>query len=379
MKELLSTPLYTANPHASYKARQHLIDQAIADTLNRGIYVRGSQCKAFEEEFAGYIGAKGCVSVANGTDAITIALKALDLPSDSEIITTSHTAVATVAAIRNASLKPVLCDISLENYILDYYAVKKAITEKTKAIILVHLYGQSPQMDLWMTLCKEHNLFLIEDCAQAHGASWKGLKLGNFGIASTYSFYPTKNLGALGDGGAIVSHNDDFLKQARLLSEYGWKERYFSEIEGVNSRLDEIQAAVLRVKLPYLDQDNAIRHHLAQIYINLLHDVEEIVDLQDSIDPRSHVYHLFVIRFSTVEIRDLVKEQLASLYNIHTLIHYPAPIHLQKAYLPLFPDLSLPNTVTASQTILSLPLYPELSTSHVEYVAHAIKEILWKK
>jgi dTDP-4-amino-4,6-dideoxygalactose transaminase len=370
------SPIYCSFPQEGYMARRGLIDHAIQTTCSQGNYILGNECMLFEQEFSRYIGVEGGVGVANGTDSLTLIIKALGLGPSDEILTVSHTAVATVAAIRNAQVQVNLGDIQEGNYLLDPDMAHRWVTPRTKAVILVHLYGMSAPMDRWNEFCKSRGLYLIEDCAQSHGAYWRGERLGSFGIASSFSFYPTKNLGALGDGGMVISNDQSLIERVRMLRQYGWRERYHSEIEGCNSRLDELQAAILRVKLRYLDEDNLKRIHLARLYRKLLQGVRDIQLPEEEQQVGEHVYHLFVVRLSSQEKRNWLQEELKKRFQIHCLIHYPYPIHQQKAYQHLFPHHSLPVTELASQRILSLPLYPELGTDRVEYVCQAIRSIL---
>ena len=255
-----------SNPKAQYLEHQAEIDEAIAHVLEKGRYILGEEVLAFEEEFATYIGVDHGIGVGNCTDAIHLALRACGIGIGDEVITVSHTAVATVAAIELAGATPVLVDIEPDFYTIDPGQLQKAISPKTKAIIPVHLYGQSADLEAVLKIAKQHNLRVIEDCAQATGALYKNRRIGSFGDLACFSFYPTKNLGAIGDGGMIVCNESKLAKKVKCLREYGWDESRISQFAGVNSRLDELQAAVLRVKLPYLDEDNSKRRKLAKLY-----------------------------------------------------------------------------------------------------------------
>ena len=255
-----------SNPKAQYLEHQAEIDEAIAHVLEKGRYILGEEVLAFEEEFATYIGVDHGIGVGNCTDAIHLALRACGIGIGDEVITVSHTAVATVAAIELAGATPVLVDIEPDFYTIDPGQLQKAISPKTKAIIPVHLYGQSADLEAVLKIAKQHNLRVIEDCAQATGALYKNRRIGSFGDLACFSFYPTKNLGAIGDGGMIVCNESKLAKKVKCLREYGWDESRVSQFAGVNSRLDELQAAVLRVKLPYLDEDNSKRRKLAKLY-----------------------------------------------------------------------------------------------------------------
>jgi dTDP-4-amino-4,6-dideoxygalactose transaminase len=285
-----------------------------------------------------------------------------------EVATVSHTAVATVAAIELAGAKPVFVDIDPVTYTMEPDLLKKGITSKTKAVIPVHLYGHPAPMEDIRTIATEHDLCVIEDCAQAHGATYRGKRAGSFGDMACFSFYPTKNLGAIGDGGAIVTNDPELAEKARLLREYGWVERYVSHTPGWNSRLDEIQAAILRVKLRYLDEDNSARTRLADLYVKGLSETGLI--LPGVCENVEHVYHLFVIGAPD---RDRLLESLHS-QNIGAAIHYPLPVHLQPAYEKTAE--SLPNTELAARQVLSLPMYPELTENQVQFVIDSIKEHL---
>jgi dTDP-4-amino-4,6-dideoxygalactose transaminase len=276
--------------------------------------------------------------------------------------------VATVAAIELAGAKPVFVDIEPVTYTMDPDLLKKGITSKTKAIIPVHLYGHPAPMEDIQTIAREYGLCVIEDCAQAHGATYQGKRVGSFGDMACFSFYPTKNLGALGDGGAVVTSDDQLAEKARLLREYGWAERYVSHIPGWNSRLDEVQAAILRVKLKHLDSDNSNRIKLAKLYSQGLFETDVALPMVQK--GAGHVYHLHVIR---VKERGSLQTYLYSK-DIGAAVHYPVPVHLQPAYEKS--AVSLPHTEIAAREVLSLPMYPELTESLVQFVIDSIKEHL---
>jgi len=340
------------------------IDQAVARVLDSGWYILGSEVQAFEEEFAAYCGAAGCVSVNSGTDALQLALRACGVGLGDEVITVSHTAVATVAAITLTGATPVLVDIEPATYTMSPAALEQAITPRTKAIVPVHIYGHPAQMDAILAIARQAKIRVIEDCAQAHGARYQGQRVGTLGDLGCFSFYPTKNLGALGDGGAVVGKDQELLEQVRLLREYGWtpENRYVSQVAGLNSRLDELQAAILRVKLGYLDQWNDARRTLAAHYAE--HLPAEITQPQERANCH-HVYHLYVVRMTE---RDAVWAALQGA-GIGTNIHYPVPIHQQPAYLSgevVVHDMSEAEQVVGE--ILSLPLYPQMALERVEQV-----------
>jgi dTDP-4-amino-4,6-dideoxygalactose transaminase len=258
--------IFCSNPQAQYTAQKSAIDQAIGRVLESGRYILGEQVELFEKEFADYLKVKHAFGVASGTDALYLALVAGGVGRGDEVITVSHTAVATIAAIELCGAKPVLVDIEPDFYTLNPTQLKKAITKKTKAIIPVHLYGHPADMKSILAIAQKHNLLVIEDCAQAHGAIYYDQRVGSMGDIACFSFYPTKNLGALGDGGLVATNNQKLAKKLKLLRQYGWAKRYVSHIPGQNSRLDELQAAILRVKLKKLDKDNQQRIELASIY-----------------------------------------------------------------------------------------------------------------
>ena len=356
-----------ANPRAQYAAHRAEIDAAISGVLDAGRYILGEETRAFEREFAGYVGVGYGIGVGSGTEALHLALEACGVAAGDEVITVSHTAVATVSAIELSGATPVLIDIDPETYTLDPHRLESAITPRSKAVIPVHLYGAPADLDPILTIARRHNLKVIEDCAQAHGAMYRRKRVGAWGDIAAFSFYPTKNLGAIGDGGFVATNDAALAERARLLREYGWAERYVSSISGWNSRLDELQAAILRVKLRHLDADNARRRSLAAIYDEMLP-----VGIQKPIVPAGceHVYHLYVIRHPR-------RDQLAAYLrnkDIGTGIHYPMPIHLQPAYRGRFGDAgSLPETERAAREVLSLPMYPELNEDQVRQVAETIR------
>jgi dTDP-4-amino-4,6-dideoxygalactose transaminase len=357
-----------SNPRAQYLSQKELIDQAVAGVLNSGRYILGQEVEAFEEEFARYIGVSFGVGSGSGTEALHLALVACDVKEGDEVITVSHTAVATVAAIRLAGATPVFVDIDPDFYGLDSQALQKAITAKTRVIIPVHLYGHPVDLDPILNIARQHKLRVIEDCAQAHGSLYHNRRVGSYGDMGCFSFYPTKNLGAIGDGGMVVTNDSELAKKTRLLREYGWGEkRYISTINGWNSRLDEIQAALLRVKLRSLDDQNAKRRHLAQFYDNAL--CETGLVLPKVMKGAIHVYHLYVIRSPK---RDNLMQFLHDR-EIGALIHYPVPIHCQLAYSHDAKICSsLRETECAADEVLSLPMYPELTELEAQQVVNAI-------
>jgi dTDP-4-amino-4,6-dideoxygalactose transaminase len=357
-----------SNPKAQYEAHKQAIDAAVIRTFEGGYYILGKEVGAFEAEYAAYQGVKHCVSVANGTDALHIALRALGIGPGDEVITVAHTAVATVSAIELSGATPVFVDINPDDYTIDPTKVEALVSKSTKAIIAVHLYGHPADVDALRTIASRYGLKLIEDCAQAHGALYKGRKVGSMGDVGCFSCYPTKNLGALGDGGMLVTNDDATARNARLFREYGWAERYISHISGFNSRLDEVQAAVLRVKLPFLDLNNAARRATAERYNRGLADSGLVLPALNG--EVYHVYHLYVVRSRS---RDLLQAHLKE-QGVGALIHYPMPVHLQPAYKgKIRGGDSLPETERASREVLSLPMYPELSAQQADIVITAVK------
>lgn len=359
--------IFPSNPKANYIAHKEEIDKAIARVLDSGWYILGQEVTAFENEFASYIGVSSAIGVGSGTEAIQLALRACDIGEGDEVITVSHTAVATVAAIELCGATPVLVDINPNTYTINPDNLEAAITARTKGIIPVHIYGHPADMERIMSIAHRHKLRVIEDCAQAHGAIDNGRKVGAWGDIAAFSFYPTKNLGSIGDGGMVVTNDPLLAEKTKLLREYGWRKRYISEFPGLNSRLDEVQAAILRVKLRYLDEDNKRRQSLARIYDDMLSSTSLYLPICDA--AATHVYHQYVV---CSKQRDSLMLFLREK-GIGTLIHYPAPIHLQPAYHGRLRCVnSMTNTEKAAEKILSLPMYPELTSEQVHQVAAAI-------
>lgn len=348
------------NPRAQYIAHKQEIDGVIARVLDGGLYVLGEEVRLFEAEFAAYIGVSQGVGVGSGTEALHLALTALGIGPGDEVITVSHTAVATVAAIELTGASVVFVDIEPQYFTLDPDKLEKAIGPLTKAIVVVHLYGQGAEMKRILEISRRHGLKLIEDCAQSHGAVYEGRKLGTWGDLACFSFYPTKNLGALGDGGMVLTDDSRLAEKIRFLREYGWAERYVSSMRGWNSRLDELQAAVLRVKLKYLDADNGRRFDRASDYTQKLGQGKLI--LPKTRPNSSHVHHLYVVRSKK---RDALLGFLRA-NQIGASIHYPVPVHLQPAYKGRVRcAVSMAETEKAAVEVISLPLYPELTQADV--------------
>ena len=361
------------DPGAGYQELRQAINNAIDRVLTSGWYILGREVAAFEEEFANFLGdGQHAIGVANGTDALVLALHALAIGPGDGVVTVSHSAVATVAAVEMAGAVPVLADID-GGFTLDANSLDTAIRRApvpVRAVIVVHLYGQPADLTAIQAVVATHGLRLIEDCAQAHGAAIAGQRIGTFGDAAAFSLYPTKNLGALGDGGLVTTGDPLLAARLRALREYGWRDRYISDMPGRNSRLDEIQAAILRAKLPRLDVENARRADIAQRY-----DAGS-AGLAITTPWRrpgvTHVFHQYVIRHTN---RDRLQRRLREL-GVATAIHYPVPIHLQPAYrnrLPLPPG-GLPATEEAARDVLSLPMYPQLSDGAVQQVIGALRQ-----
>ena len=354
-----------------YKAMKPHVSKAITRCLKSGWYILGKEVTAFEKQFAEYIGTNYCVGVGNGMEALQIVLMALGIGKEDEIITVSNSAVATALAISHTGASPVFADIDAY-YHMDPADVEKKITRKTKAILPVHLFGQIANMDALQTIAKKHKLFLIEDACQAHGATYKGKKAGAFGDAGCFSFYPTKNLGGYGDGGAITTNNKDLYEKMLMLRNYGQKNRYEHLVKGLNSRLDELQAAILGAKLQGFEKLITKRNELAHIYLQELQQVKQI-QLPQTRKDSYHAYHLFVIQ---VQERNALQTYLQE-HGVQTIIHYPIAIHKQKCYQE-FHTISLPETEKAAKHILSLPLHPFMTKKDVVIVCKTIKKFYEK-
>lgn len=360
-----------ANPSAQFQSYQSEIEAAVLRVLRGNRYILGSEVEALEQEFADYIGTSNAIGVANGTDALELALRALEIGSGDEVITVSHTAVATVAAIEAAGATPVLVDVEPHFYTLDPNQLAEVLTPRTRAVIAVHLYGQPANLDVISEFCQKNNLELIEDVSQAHGAKWRGKRLGSIGRIACFSCYPTKNLGAIGDAGLVVTSDEKLAHKVRMLKEYGWQERYISDLAGRNSRLDELQAAILRIKLRHLDADNGKRQQLASHYTKLLDG--QPLHLPAIREHAEHVFHLYVVR--TDNRQNLMSHLKA--HNIHAGIHYPMPVHLQPAYKGRVRTArSMEVTERLSKEVLSLPMYPELETQQLNEVVQAFKHFV---
>ena len=337
------------------------IEKRISDVFDAGWYLHGIQNELFCANFSKYCGTKYALGVANGLDAISLIIKAYGFGPGDEIIVPANTYIATILAISQNGCKPVLVEPSLETYNIDVDSIESAITDRTKAIIVVHLYGLPVEMDEIWRISKKYNLKIIEDAAQAHGACYKDKRVGSLGDAAAFSFYPGKNLGCMGDGGAVTTNDMVLFNKIKALSNYGSDRKYHHIYKGVNSRLDEMQAAILDVKLLYLDQDNERRREIANKYLsNIKNSKLSLPKVNDNVNP---VWHVFVVRCSK---REALKEYL-DIHGISTIIHYPTPPHKQLAYKELN-KLSLPITEKIHQEVLSIPMSPVMSDDEVNYV-----------
>lgn len=354
---------------AAYRELKTEIDMAIHRVLDSGWYILGQEVDAFEAEWADYCGAGYAVGLANGLDALSLALRALEIGSGDEVIVPSNTYIATWLAVSAVGARPVPVEPDPATHNLDPALIEGAITPATRAILPVHLYGQPADLDPIIALARRHGLAVVEDAAQAHGARYKGQRIGAHGDVVCWSFYPGKNLGALGDGGAITTNRADLADRIRVLRNYGSRVKYVNEVQGVNSRLDPIQAAVLRAKLPYLDAWNERRHAIAAAYFEGLQDSGLILPhVPNWADP---VWHLFVVRASD---RDGVQRRLARA-GIGTLIHYPVPPHMQGAYVHLgFASDALPLARSLAVEVLSLPIGPHLALADVRSIITSLRD-----
>jgi len=363
------------DPGAGYRAARTAIDAAITRVLDGGAYILGPEVETFERDFAAYIGCGHAVGVASGTDALVLALKALQPAPGDYVITVSHTAVATVAAIELAGARPLLVDVDRATMTLDATCLARALEAPPgpiAAIVPVHLYGQAADLGAILALAQRHGVRVVEDCAQCHGARLGGRRLGTFGDLAAFSFYPTKNLGAIGDGGMVVTDDAALAERVGALRQYGWRERYVSDTTGVNSRLDALQAAILGVKLARLDADNAARAAIAALYDAGL--AASGLTLPARRAGGTHVFHQYVVRHAR---RDALREALRR-DGIGTGIHYPVPVHRQPAYagrIAIGPG-GLAESERAAAEVLSLPIYPQLDADAARRVVAALKAAL---
>ncbi len=360
--------------NATYSEIKEEIDKVIGQVLHKGQYIIGENVEKFEKEFAEYCQSRYCVSVGNGLNALELILRAYQIEEGSEVIVPSNTYIATVLAISNVGATPILVEPDEITFNIDPLKIEAKITDKTKAIIAVHLYGQTADIKNIKPICKRYKLKLIEDAAQAHGAEHGGVKAGSLGDASGFSFYPSKNLGAYGDGGAITTNDKNVAEYIRVARNYGSEKKYYNSIKGVNSRLDEIQAAILRVKLKYLDQWNMRREKVAQYYFsNLNPNKNNNFVVPRCIQGNKHVWHLFVVRTAK---RDTLISYLKK-NSIGYLMHYPVPPYMQDAYKELrylSKHFSLTNKL--SDEIISLPMGPHLKEEQVGYVCRVVNNFI---
>ncbi|HKF59092.1 MAG TPA: DegT/DnrJ/EryC1/StrS family aminotransferase [Blastocatellia bacterium] len=347
------------------------VDGAIARVLRKGWFILGEEVSAFERDFAAYLGCRNVVGVASGTDALHLALVAAGVRPGDEVITAANTCVPTASGITSAGATVVLADVDPLTFTIQPADIERAITPRTRAIVPVHLYGQAADMDPIIEISNRKGIPVVEDAAQAHGATYRGKKLGTIGDAGCFSFYPSKNLGAFGDAGAVATDNDDLAAKLRQLRNYGERQRYFHQTKGVNSRLDEIQAAILSSKLPHLDTWNLRRRQIARFYDSEI--TNPVVSKPTEQSYGQHNYHLYVLRCSS---RGDLQRHLADR-GVSTLIHYPVPLHLQEAYA----DLGLgPGAYGVSEQlaheVLSLPIFPELTDDEVRHVADGVNSFV---
>jgi dTDP-4-amino-4,6-dideoxygalactose transaminase len=359
-----------ANPAAQFQSHQAEIETAVLKVLRGNRYILGGEVEALENEFARFIGTKAAIGVANGTDALELALRALEIGPGDEVVTVSHTAVATVAAIEAAGAAAVLVDVDPDTFTLQARQLQEVLTARTRAVIAVHLYGQAADLDAIGEFCARNKLELIEDVSQAHGASLNGKRLGSIGRIACFSCYPTKNLGAIGDAGLITTNDESLAQSVRMVREYGWRERYVSDGVGRNSRLDELQAAILRVKLRHLDVDNRKRRRLAAAYTESLAGTALRLPV---VGPKAeHVFHLYVVK---TDDRQRLVEHLKA-HDVHAGVHYPMPVHLQPAYKGRVRTAeSMRVTESLCHEVLSLPMYPELRIEQLDAVVRAVRSL----
>ncbi len=357
---------------AQYPLIREEVEKKFQNIIGNSAFVSGKYVEEFEETFAQYCGVKHCIAVNSGTAALELALMATNVGAGGEVIVPVNTFIATAEAVSLRGATPVFIDVDPHTYLIDTAKIEEVVTEKTRAIIPVHLYGQVADMDAVNKIAQKHNLVVIEDACQAHGSEYKGRRAGSFGAVAAFSFYPGKNLGAWGEGGAITTDSDELARTLRLLRDHGSPIKYVHEIIGGNYRMDEFQGAVLGTKLQHLDMWNAKRQNWAALYLNKLSDISAVV-LPEVTKHTTPVWHLFVIQ---VNKRDSLREYFAS-QGVQTGIHYPTPLHKTRAYsAPQFSDGSFPNAETVSARILSLPMYPELIDEEVRFVTDTVKQFL---
>lgn len=354
---------------AQYALIQQQIESAVTNVLRSGHYVLGDEVVAFEEEFAAYCGTRHAIAVNTGTSALHLALIAAGIKAGDEVITSPFTFIASAAAIRYIGARPVFVDIDPKTFNIDPNQIERAITPRTKAILPVHLYGQMAPMNDILIIAARHGLAVIEDACQAHGAEYDGQRAGSIGVSGCFSFYPGKNLGAYGEGGIVVTSNDEQARKIRMLRDWGQERRYHHVMEGYNYRMDAIQGAILRVKLRQLEAWTEARRTRARLYTKLLTGSELVLPAE--MDGNRHVWHVFAVRSAD---RDSLRARLLH-DGIETGLHYPTPVHLQPAYADLGHKRGdFPEAETASNSVLSLPIYPELSERDVAFIADAVRQ-----
>ena len=361
------------NPGAQTAPLRSALLAAMTEVLDRGHFILGPNVTALEQEIATFVGAKHGVGVNSGSDALTLALKALELGPGDEIITTPFTYIAPAESIHQVGAKIVFADIDPRHFTIDAAAVARKITPRTKAILPVHLFGQAAPLDALLPLAEKHGLKVVEDCAQSIGATWQGRGTGSVGHIGCFSFYPTKNLGADGDGGMCVTNDDALAKRLRMLRVHGIEKRYYHDLHGFNSRLDELQAAILRVKLPHLAAWNVRRGEIAAAYTNGLADLP--IQLPAAAPGNSHIWHVFAL---LSECRDALQAHLTA-HGVPTLIYYPLPLHQQKCYADQgWQPGDYPVAEDVSRRILPLPMYPEISESQIAHIIGTIRSFFGK-
>ena len=368
------------NLEKQYNSIKNETDKAILKVLKSAVFIGGKEVERFEKEFAKFCGIKYAISVNSGTDALFLSLKSLGIGSGDEVITTPFTFIATAEAIINCGAKPVFVDINPETFNINLSKIEKAITKKTKAIIPIHLFGQMADMTEMIKIAKKHNLFVIEDAAQAVGAEYKGRKSGTIGNLGCFSFFPSKNLGAFGDGGMVITNNKKLADKIRLLKNHGSspKEKYLNLIVGTNSRLDAIQAAILRIKLKHLSRWNRKRVEIAKYYNRNLNKIKD-VRIPFTASNRNHIFHQYTIRLRSKQARDKLKKHLEKI-GIPTGVYYPLPLHLQPAFKFLgYKKGDFPESKKAAHEVLSLPIYPEIEKEQQEIITKKIKEFYAEK
>jgi dTDP-4-amino-4,6-dideoxygalactose transaminase len=354
-------------------------DAAILAVLKSGYYIGGPVVSEFEQQFAEYVGTSHAIGCNSGTDALYLAILALEIGPGDEVITPSFTFFATAEMVSQTGATPVFVDIDPLTFNLDPHKLEAAITSKTKAIIPVHLFGQAVDMTTVTAIAEKHNLFVIEDCAQATGAKWQDKQVGSWGHLNAFSFFPTKNLGGCGDGGAVTTNDPVLADKVRMLKEHGSRQRYFHEAIGINSRLDALQAAILQIKLRYLDEWNQQRRQAAQLYTELLTPIPHLI-LPTEIDGGEHVWNQYTIRIQNNDSQEIsrnaVREKLQES-GVISMIYYPIPLHLQVVYQSLgYPLGSFPQTEAIAEQVLSLPMFPGINIEEQKQVAYALKETL---